>query len=121
LERLFIQTQTFSDHIKEYKNSNELLIDVEQGVLKDLKKLSDKRDVISGTGGFTKIRVALKAEKRGKSGSLRVIYFDCDLVKSTFLIMIYSKSSFENISKAGKNALKQLGQELKLWQAKKIK
>ena len=35
----------------------ELLIDIEQEVLKDLKKPISLRDTIKGTGGFTKLRV----------------------------------------------------------------
>lgn len=98
-----------------------MLIDIEQEVLKDLQKTISNRDTISGAGGFTKLRVAFRSLKRGKSGSARVIYFDCPIPMRTFLILIYSKSEFENISNAGKNALKQLGQELKKWQPKKKK
>lgn len=121
MERLFIQTKEFEDQIKALGGSDELLIDIEQEVLKDLIKSISSRDSISGTGGFTKLRVPFRAQKRGKSGSARVIYFDCVIPKRTFLILIYSKSDFENISDAGKNALKKLGQELKKWQPKKRK
>ncbi|MBI2520740.1 MAG: hypothetical protein HYV97_09995 [Bdellovibrio sp.] len=115
MERLFIQSNEFADQMKAFKNSDDLLIDVEQEVLRDLKKLPNVRDIISGTGGFTKVRVALKSEGRGKSGSVRVIYFDCPVPKRTFLFMIYSKTKVENISSAAKNILKERAKELKTW------
>jgi hypothetical protein len=74
--------------------------------------------MIQGTGGFTKVRVPLKSQNIGKSGAIRVIYLDCP-PERVFLMMVYSKSSFGNISDRGKLALKQIGQELKSWQAKK--
>jgi putative transcriptional regulator len=121
MERIFIQTREFEDQMKGFKNPHELLIDVEQEVLKDLKKKVSERDVISGTGGFTKVRVAMKLEKRGKRGSARVIYFDCPTPKRTFLLMIYSKAKIGNISDAAKNVLKKKAKEFKAWIPKKKK
>ncbi len=119
MKRLFIHTPEFETQLKAFKNPSELLIDIEQEILKDLKKNISDRDIIAGAGGFTKLRVAFKAQHRGKSGSARVIYFDCEVPRRTFLIMIYSKSDIENISEAGRKALKQKSQELKKWQPKK--
>ena len=121
MERLFIHTREFEDQIKAFSHIDGLLVDIEQEVFKDLEKSMSLRDIIAGSGGFTKLRVAFKSMNKGKSGSARVIYFDCPDPKRTFLIMIYSKAEFENISQAGKKALKQLGQELKKWQPKKKK
>ncbi len=116
MERVFIQTDEFADEIKVFKNPADLLIDIEQEVLRDIKKSPTSRDIIQGTGGFTKVRIAFKSEGRGKSGSARVIYLDCPRPKRTFLVMIYSKSKVGNISEAGKNALKEMAKELKAWQ-----
>jgi hypothetical protein len=119
MKRAFIQTPQFSALLKDYQSSEELLIDIEQGILKDLTLKVSKRDFIQGTGGFTKLRVPNRAEKRGKRSSIRVIYFDCEGVKRTFLILLYSKSGMENISEAGKKQLKQMAKELKSWVPKK--
>ncbi len=119
MKRLFIQTKEFESQLKAFDGHDELLIDIEQEVLKDLRKTTTERDVISGTGGFTKLRVPFRSQKRGKSGSARVIYFDCPTPMRTFLIMVYSKASFENFGDTTKKLLKQMGQELKKWQPKK--
>jgi putative transcriptional regulator len=116
MKRAFIQTNEFAGQMEAFKNPADLLIDIEQEVLRDLKLAASDRDIIAGAGGFTKVRVALKSEGRGKSGSTRVIYFDCPVPKRTFLVLIYSKAKVGNISDAGKNALKEMAKELKAWQ-----
>ena len=116
MKRVFIQTNEFASQMEAFNNPPDLLIDIEQEVLRDLILVAADRDIISGTGGFTKVRVALKNEGRGKSGSTRVIYFDCPASKRTFLVMLYSKAKVGNISDAGKNVLKAMAKELKAWQ-----
>lgn len=117
MERIFVQTKVFENQFKALKAPSGLLIDIEQEVLKDIQKKLCDRNMISDTGGFTKLRVAFKLQNRGKSGSARVIYFDSNEAKVIFLMMIYSKSDMSNISVSQKKALKHLGQELKKWQA----
>ena len=119
MEREFILMEQFEKQLKTFENSADLLIDIEEEIFKDLEKQVALRDVIQGTGGYTKIRVPLKAQNVGKSGALRVIYLDCPLAQRVFLMMIYSKSNLGNISDAAKKTLKQIGQELKAWQPKK--
>lgn len=63
-------------------------------------------DVIRGTGGARKVRFAKTGG--GKSGGYRTIhYFAADDVP-VFLISIYTKSQQDNISDAGKNALRDM-------------
>ena len=75
--------------------------------------------MIQGTGGFTKVRVPIKTQNMGKSGAIRVIYLDCPASEVVFLMMAYSKSELGNISEKARHALKQISQELKVWQPKK--
>lgn len=119
MEREFILVEQFEKQLKAFEGTANLLLDIEEEIFKDLDKQLALREVIQGTGGFTKVRVPLKAQNLGKSGAVRVIYLDCPLLKRVFLMMIYSKSNLGNISQAAKKTLKQIGQELKAWQAKK--
>ena len=57
--------------------------------------------VISGTGGFRKIRHARPNE--GKSGGFRIIYFVS--TDSIYPVLIYTKNSQGNLTKAQRNAL----------------
>lgn len=119
MDREFILTQQFEKQFKAFAFEQELLRDIEQEIFRDLEVPLVLRDMIQGSGGFTKVRVPLKSQNIGKSGALRVIYFDCPESKRVFIMMIYSKADLDNISSEAKQALKKIGQELRLWQPKK--
>lgn len=61
-------------------------------------------DLIRGTGGFRKVRVARKG--MGKSGAARVVYIWRDGRFPVFLITVFPKNEKENLSMAERNALK---------------
>lgn len=61
---------------------------------------------MQGTGGVRKMRFAF--ERRGKSGSIRVIYIDFEIHEKIFLLTAYPKSEKDNLSKAERNELHQL-------------
>ncbi len=61
-------------------------------------------DVIRGTGGFRKVRVARKG--MGKSGGARVVYIWRDERFPVFLITVFPKNEKENLSMAERNTLK---------------
>jgi hypothetical protein len=61
-------------------------------------------DVVRGTGGFRKVRVARKG--MGKSGGARVVYIWRNERFPVFLITVFPKNEKENLSMAERNALK---------------
>ena len=65
-----------------------------------------KGDVMQGTGGLRKIRVAF--EGRGKSGSARVCYVDFAVYERIYLITAYAKDEKDNLSKSERNEVKKL-------------
>jgi len=71
----------------------------------------EKGDLIQGTGGFRKVRMALPGQ--GKSGSTRVIYIYFLSVQTIVFAMIYKKTDRDTLSHEQKNALKRLAQQLK--------
>jgi len=60
-------------------------------------------DVIRGTKGLRKIRIAF--EGHGKSGSGRVAYVDFAFYETIYLITAYPKKEKDNLSKAERNAI----------------
>ena len=74
----------------------------------DLRRLQEELlgDVMRKTGGIRKMRFAF--EKRGKSGSVRVIYVDFEVYEKIFLLTAYAKNEKDNLSDAECNELKQL-------------
>src|SRR6202795_1258614 len=61
-------------------------------------------DLIRGTGGFRKLRVARKGT--GKSGGARVVYIWRNERFPVFLIAVFPKNEKENLSMAERNALR---------------
>ena len=85
---------------------------------KELKTLQEeltinpiKGDLMQGTGGVRKIRVAF--EGRGKSGSARVCYVDFAVYERIYLITAYTKNSKDNLTKQERNEIKRLIEILK--------
>ncbi len=71
-------------------------------------------DVVPGTGGVRKVRWARKGT--GKSGGVRVIYFNRLRAGEIWLLLIYSKSVAENIPA---HILRQVKEELENGQESK--
>jgi hypothetical protein len=61
-------------------------------------------DLIRGTGGFRKVRVARKG--MGKSGGARVVYIWRNQRFPVFLITVFAKNQKENLSMAERNTLR---------------
>ena len=61
-------------------------------------------DVMSGTGGFRKVRVSRAG--MGKSGGARVVYIWRNERFPVFLITVFPKNEKENLDMAERNALK---------------
>ncbi|SEG31771.1 RelE toxin of RelE / RelB toxin-antitoxin system [Bryocella elongata] len=61
-------------------------------------------EVMSGTGGFRKLRAARPG--MGKRGGVRVIYLYRNLSMPVFLITVYAKNEKANLTAAERNALK---------------
>jgi len=68
-----------------------------------LLKNPNAGDVIQGTKGLRKIRIAF--EGQGKSGSGRVVYVDFAFYEKIYLITAYPKNEKDNLSKAERNTI----------------
>jgi hypothetical protein len=69
----------------------------------------DAGDIISGSGGLRKIRWAL--EGRGKSGSLRIIYYWDKPYDSIYMLFAYKKTKQEDLTKEQLKVLRKLVEE----------
>jgi len=63
-------------------------------------------DVISGTGGFRKLRWADSRRGKGRRGGLRVIYYYFQGEQQIWLMTLYDKSEASDLSPREKQALK---------------
>ncbi|NDK98858.1 type II toxin-antitoxin system RelE/ParE family toxin [Photorhabdus bodei] len=101
----FIETSMFTRQIKEVATDDEL-----KELQRELIESPDKGDLIRGTGGLRKIRMAIGSQ--GKNGSARVIYLLAteDII---YLVMAYPKSKKDSLTDAEKAELKKLTKLLK--------
>jgi len=79
---------------------------IEQALVAD----PEQGEVMAGTGGVRKMRVALTG--RGKRGGARVIYYYRAKVGKIYLLTAYAKNQQANLSKEVRNRLKQLTKDL---------
>lgn len=74
-------------------------------------------DLMQGTGGVRKLR--WKRQGTGKSGGVRVIYYYHSDIMPLYLLTIFGKGEKDNLSKAERNLLAKLTNELiKFWRLK---
>lgn len=70
----------------------------------------DCGDGMQGTGGFRKVRVGRGG--MGKRGGARVVYILRNELFPVFLIAAYAKNAKDNLSKAERNALRGVADEI---------
>ena len=84
-----------------------LLSDSEkQGIINYLSAHPQSGALMQGTGGIRKLRWA--SGSKGKSGSVRVIYYYHNESIPLFLLTVFGKSEKANLSKAERNELAKL-------------
>ncbi len=102
MTRTFVELPIFSTRWKEMGLNDDDLRRLQEELLTDPKV----GEVMKGTGGVRKMRFAF--EKRGKSGSVRVIYVDFEVYEKIFLITAYTKNEKDNLTDSEKKEVKQL-------------
>ncbi|SER30872.1 RelE toxin of RelE / RelB toxin-antitoxin system [Rosenbergiella nectarea] len=101
----FIETSLFTRQIQTIATDDEL-----KDLQSELIESPDKGDLMPGTGGLRKIRMA--TGNQGKSGSARVVYF-LATEEIIYLVMAYPKNAKESLTEAEKAELKKLTKRLK--------
>lgn len=98
---IFIETPLFTRQL------HELLDDESYAVFqKALAERPDQGDVIEGTGGIRKVRVATQGQ--GKRGGSRVIYYHFVSESQIALLMIYPKNQKDDLTADERKALKRV-------------
>jgi len=105
--RTFVYLKNFDDKWDGLELTDDDLIPLE----KYLSENPNAGKVIQGTGGLRKVRWALP--DTGKSGGVRILYLDIVIKERIYMIDLFAKSEKENLTKAEKNNMKKLVNELK--------
>jgi len=101
----FVETSIFTKQIRDIATDDEL-----KNLQVELISQPEKGDLIKDTGGLRKVRMAVG--NKGKSGSVRVIYFLAH-VEKIHLILAYPKNVKDTLSRSEKAELKKLVKLLK--------
>jgi hypothetical protein len=101
----FVETSIFTRQIKELAIDDEL-----KDLQAELIAQPDKGDIIKGTGGLRKVRMAVG--NKGKSGSIRVLYV-LALADKIYLVLAYPKAVKDSLTAEEKAKLKLIVQSLK--------
>jgi len=104
----FIETAAFLRQI-DRKASVDLLIAIQNDLLKDPLR----GDLVSGTGGARKARIADPNEQRGKRGSYRYIYLYLEHRGQIYLLYLYGKNEQKDLSAAQKKLIAEAIQIIK--------
>lgn len=100
---IFIETGVFTRQVRE------LLTDEEYAAFQSVLAANPVAgDVIEGTGGLRKIRVA--ASGRGKRGGARVIYYYVHSAAQIRMLLIYAKGRKDALSADEKRILRNLNE-----------
>ena len=102
MTRKFIESPSFRGDWKNLGLNDDDLRRLQEEIIIDPKV----GVVLCGTGGIRKMRFAF--EKRGKSGSIRVIYIDFEVYENIFLLAAYPKNEKDNLTMAERNELHKL-------------
>ena len=98
--------------LRSFKLNNLLTDDEYRKIQSALMTNPESGPVMSGTGGFRKIRWA--PEGQGKSGEVGVIYYNRSQASGRlYMAYIFPKNVSDNLSNAQKNVLKALSDGLK--------
>lgn len=102
----FVETPTFTRLITELVSD-----DLYAAFQHELAQQPDRGGPMSGCGGVRKARMALPG--RGKSGGARVVYLYLPNRDLIYLIYVFTKGDADNLSAAGKKAIRELAQQIK--------
>ncbi|WP_413400679.1 type II toxin-antitoxin system RelE/ParE family toxin [Pseudoalteromonas sp. KJ71-7] len=105
MKSLFVESSIFEKYRELYLSDDEYRL-----FQADLMVNPKQGDVIQGTGGLRKVRVASKG--KGKRGGSRVIYYYLDEKRRFYLLTIYSKNEVTDLTADQKKQLKEF---LEVW------
>ena len=101
MKSVFVESTIFEKYRNEYLNDEEFRL-----FQAELMSNPKQGDVIQGTGGLRKIRVAGKGKGKGKRAGSRVIYYFLDEKYRFYLLTIYCKNEMSDLTADQKKQLK---------------
>jgi hypothetical protein len=104
----FVETAVFTK-LMDSKASLDVLYAIQNDLIADPKR----GDVVQGTGGIRKARVADPQSGRGKSGSYRYLYLYLEHQGRIYLLYFYGKNEQSDLSPEQKKIVAKLARMIK--------
>jgi hypothetical protein len=108
-----VESSGFTEDRRRLERARELahddLVALEQSILRD----PQVGDLVPGTGGLRKVRLAQRDVGRGKQGGVRVYYLDLPRRSITHLVAIFGKREKSDLSPAERRDVAELVKMLK--------
>jgi len=103
----FVESKAFSKQLGEL--SGEILVNIQS----DLVQNPERGNIVKGTHGVRKARVADPALSRGKSGSYRYLYLYLEHAGRIHLLYLFSKGQQSDLSRPQKQIIGALSQAIR--------
>lgn len=103
----FVEEPNFTKAIQRFPDSDYATF---QG---DLAAHPEQGDLIRGTGGFRKARMAFPSAGIGKSGGARVIYLYVPEQETIYLAVIYGKNQKKDLTREEENTLRKTADKIR--------
>ena len=103
----FVESKIFFKQVRELPG--ELLVTIQS----DLVQNPERGDIVRGTHGVRKARVADPGSSRGKSGSYRYLYLYLEHAGRIHLLYLFSKGEQADLSPQQKQIIGALSQEIR--------
>ena len=103
----FIESNAFSKQVRELAGQ------IVANIQSDLVQNPERGDLVKGTHGVRKARVADPASSRGKSGSYRYLYLYLEHAGRIHLLYLFSKGQQADLSPEQKRIIGALSQEIR--------
>lgn len=103
----FVESKIF------YKQVRELPVGILTSIQSDLVQNPERGDLVRGTHGVRKARVADPESSRGKSGSYRYLYLYLEHAGRIHLLYIFSKGEQANLSPDQTRIIGALSQQIR--------
>jgi hypothetical protein len=97
----FIEAPAFNRYLTDYLSD-----DGYRELQAEITRNPECGDVMSGTGGFRKMRWADARRAKGRRGGLRLIYYYFKTDQQVWLMAIYNKDEASNLTAKEKGALR---------------
>jgi hypothetical protein len=109
MRRVFVYAAMIQSRLAEFSDSDAKAGEIENVILNN----PEAGDIVPGTGGVRKFRLADESRGKGKRGGIRVLFLDLSHVEKSHVLFLLKKGESEDIRPDEKKLIRELVATLK--------